>query len=540
MRLAVFAFSLLLTLAGCVAPSSTRTATGRHPWTVPHVLRVADISEPDHLNPYLSEMDVAYDVTSLIYSYLIVADDRGHLIGDLATGVPSLANGGISADGRTYTYHLRRGVRWHDGAAFTSADVVASWRAAIDPHNLTIFRQGYDQIESIDTPDDYTLVVHLRERYPPFVSQFFAPLQEGGKPILPAHVLAKETDFNRGALASHPIGTGPFRFVSWQRGERIELARNDRYFKGRPKLERIDFRFVPNDQTMLTEMRLHHLDLVVSPPGPLYEQYRSLDAVTVALAPWNAQEVLVINAQKPGLGEVSVRRAMASAVDYDTLITKLSHGVGERAYNVFAPTAIGYTRLQPYRHDPAWARATLERAGWKRGADGIRSRGGVRLEYTIAVITGSTNLERIALELQQNLRDVGIGIAIRAYPYNVIFAPEGPIDQGTYDMAIYSTTLSWDPDAHVYYGCDQWYPKGENHFGYCNPRFDELERKGFSTDDPRARARYYVQASRELYNTAAYIPLYELRRIVVHSPDLRNFSVNPTATPWWNSWQWDI
>ncbi|MHB8146895.1 MAG: ABC transporter substrate-binding protein [Vulcanimicrobiaceae bacterium] len=531
---------LVVACAGCARIAAPTAPGNRHPWTIPHVLRFADISEPDHLNPYLSEMDITYDLSSLMYSYLIVADDRGRLIGDLATTVPTLANGGISRDGRTYTYHLRHGVRWQDGVPFTSHDVVASWRAVVNPRNLTIYRQGYDRISSIDTPDDWTVIVHLRDRYPPFVTQFFAPLQEGGKPILPAHILARERSFNRGELSRHPIGTGPFRFVSWHHGDRIELTRFNRYFRGRPKLQRIEFRVIPDDQTILTEMRLHHIDLVVSPPAPLYEAYRSLHDVVTQPVPWNAQEVLVINGRRPGLGDIAVRRAMANAIDYRVLIDKFSHGVGETAYNVFAPTAIGYERLAPYRYDPTQAERLLTRAGWVRGRDGIRTKGKTRLDFTVDVITGSVNLNEIALNLQQDFRAVGIGLSIKGYPYDTIFSAGGPLYSGKYDMAIYSTTLSWDPDAHVYYGCDQWYPHGENFFGYCNRQFDTYEREGLATDDAHLRAQAYRQASRILHDTVAYIPLYELRRIVVRSPDLHGLRDNPTSTPWWNAWQWDI
>ena len=125
----------------------------RHPWTVPHVLRIADISDPDHLNPYLSEMDVTYDLASLVYSYLVVADARGRLIGDLAVTVPTLANGGISRDGRTYMYHLRENVVWHDGEPFGARDVVASWQAVMDPRNNTFEHEGYDRVRRIDAPD---------------------------------------------------------------------------------------------------------------------------------------------------------------------------------------------------------------------------------------------------------------------------------------------------------------------------------------------------------------------------------------------------
>ncbi|HEY1976557.1 MAG TPA: peptide ABC transporter substrate-binding protein [Candidatus Baltobacteraceae bacterium] len=539
MRYAVFVALSLALLTGCTRTASTG-AGGRHPWTVPHVLRIADLSDPDHLNPYLSEMDVTYDVSSLIYSYLVVADDRGRLIGDLASTVPSLTNGGISRDGRTYVYRLRRGVLWHDGAAFTSKDVVASWHAVIDPHNNTFEHEGYDRVASIDAPDAYTVVVHLRDRYPPFVSRFFAPLQEGGKPILPAHVLGSEGSFNTGTLSAHPVGTGPFEFVSWERSDRIVLKRFDRYFRGRPKLERIELRFIPTDQTIANELQAHRLDLIVAPQTSLLSTYKAVPGVFVSTAPWNTQAALIINASKPALHDLAVREAIADSVPYDDILRDVTFGLYEQARNVVAPTSIGYEVLPLRRQDLSAANHVLDARGWRRGSDGIRARDGVRLEITVATIAGFTNAQRALLLLQAALHETGVALAIKNYPYRTIFAPDGPVYGGTYDTAFYSNTINWDPDISNFVGCDRWYPKGQNIYRFCDPRLDALELAGLRSDDPAVRAPVYRRANLLMWNDVPYIPVYEGRRLIVRSDDLRNYRPNTTATPWWNAWEWDI
>jgi peptide/nickel transport system substrate-binding protein len=541
MRHAVaFAFAVAA-LAGCAKVPAPAEAGARHSWTLPHVLRVADISDPDHLNPYLSEMDVSYDLSSLVYSYLVVADTRGRLTGDLATIVPSLANGGIARDGRTYVYHLRRNVVWHDGVAFGARDVVASWRAVMNPANDTFEHEGYDRVASIYDPDPYTVVVHLRERYPPFVSRFFAPLQEGAKPVLPAHLLSAGGGFNTGSLSSHPVGTGPFTFVSWARGDRIVLKRFDRYFKGRPALSRIDFRVVPSDQTIAAMLQEHQIDLIVAPETSLVDQYRATPGVFVGTAPWNSQATLVLNARKPALHDAAVRRAIAMAVPYAAILRDVTRGLYEPARNSLPPTAIGYEPLPSRGTDPAIAASELQRSGWISGSDGVRARGGVRLEFTLATIAGSSNGERIALLAQSSLRAAGIAVTIKTYPYRTIFAaPNGPVYSGEYDIALYSSTLNWDPDVYNYTACDRWYPQGQNIFRFCDPRLDGLERSGLQTDDPVRRAQIYRRASRLMWSEVPYVPVYEARRLIVRSADLRNYDVNPTSTPWWNAWRWDI
>jgi peptide/nickel transport system substrate-binding protein len=525
---------------GCSRVESSHSAGTRHAWSIPHVLRVADISDPDHLNPYLSEMDISYDVSSLIYSYLVIADDRGRLVGDLATNVPTLANGGISQDGKTYVYRLRRGVLWHDGAAFTSRDVAASWQAVMDPRNNTFEHEGYDRVAAIETPDPYTVVVHLRRRYPPFVSRFFAPLQEGAKPVLPAHILAKESSFNTGALSAHPIGTGPFRFVSWERGDRIVLARFDRYFKGRPGLSRIELRFIPDPQTIASELQAHRLDLIVVPQTSLLEAYRGVNGVVVATAPWNSQAALVLNAARPPLDEVAVRRAISVAVPYAQIIADVTRGLDALPRNSLPPTAIGYVPLPPRQLDIARAKHLLDASGWRTGSDGIRSRNNVRLALTLDTIAGAANFERSALLMQASFRAAGIDLTIKTYPYRTIFVTDGPIYSGKYDLAYYSNTTNWDPDVYNFLACDRWYPKGQNIFRFCDPELDALERAGLQTDDPRARAEIYRRASALIWRDVPYVPVYDARRLIVRSADLKNFRPNMTSTPWWNAWQWDI
>jgi peptide/nickel transport system substrate-binding protein len=431
-------------------------------------------------------------------------------------------------------------VRWHDGAPLTSADVKFSWQAVVNPNNNTLHREGYTEIASIATPDKYTVIVHLKRRYPPFVSKFFTPLQEGGKPILPAHILAKYPSINQVPFNAAPIGSGPFRFVKWERGREIILARNTAYFKGVPKLERLEFSIIPNDNTIFNEVRLHHIDLVAAPPSTLYAQYRELPDVVTRLYPWNSQALLIINQSHPGLDDVRVRRAIAAAIDYNAIIDKLTRGSGEPAHDIIPPTAIGYVRNPAYRYDPAAANKMLDGAGYKRGADGVRAKGDVRLEYTLDTISGSNSLRAEAVQLQQYFAAVGIRLNIKPYAYNDIFTPEGPIYGNIYDFAIYGVTISWDPDMLYYIGCDYFYPKGENVYRYCNRQVDALEKAGLQTDDPAKRAAIYSRAERLIWQTIPYIPLYERRRIAVHSPDLRNFKVNPSSTPWYNIWQWDI
>ena len=384
-------------------------------------------------------------------------------------------------------------------------------------------------------PDSRTVVVHLKRRYPPFVTQFFTSLQEGSKAILPEHVLGKLHEINDAPFNLAPIGTGPFKFVKWEHGRGIDFVANPDYFKGKPKLEKIQFRVIPDDNSILEALQTHDIDMVVSVATTQYRHYMQLEGVTTKLFPWNAANVFIINNTRPGLRYVEVRRAIAMAIDYRTVIQKVTHGVGLIDRDIVPPSAIGYTENAPYRYDPAAANALLERAGWTRGPDGIRHRGDERLAFTMVLSSGSANARSIAIQVQAFLKAVGIEMTLKSYPYNVIFSFDGPIQKMTYDFSDYSYTLPYDPDNLVYLGCDQRPPKGQNVFGYCDPPVEAGEKAGLTTDDPLKRAAIYRPVEKPSTETIPYVPLYLLRRPTAYNSDLKGYSASPAIASWWNA-----
>jgi peptide/nickel transport system substrate-binding protein len=410
----------------------------------------------------------------------------------------------------------------------------------MNPANNVSHREGYDAVARIDTPDATTVVVRLKHRYPPFLTEFFTSLQEGAKVILPAHLLAALPNINHAPFNADPVGSGPFRFVSWERGRGAVLVRFDDYFKGRPKLDRIMFRVIPDDTTILSAVQTHDVDMVVSVPASLYDSYRAIRGVRAQLFAWNGMSVFIMNNGQPALHHREVRQAIAAAIDYDALITKISHGVGTYAHDIVPPVAVGYTNNPPYRYDPVRARAVLDRAGWKLGADGVRSRNGERLDFVLTLSAGSLSARSVAVQLQRQFHDVGIGLGLKTSPYNVIFSYDGPINSRHYDFAIYSYTLPWDPDNSAYLACDQFSPKGENVFAFCDPRVDAGERAALAVDDPAKRAAIYHPLERYIHDAVPYVPLYLLRRATAVNDDLKGFAPAPGIAGWWNAWQWSI
>jgi peptide/nickel transport system substrate-binding protein len=533
----LLAAACIMLLGACTRVESG--AGGRNPWTVAGVLRLGDVAEPDSLNPLLSTMDLSYDISSLTFSYLVVADARGEMIGDLATVVPSLANGGISRDGLTYVYHLHGGVRWHDGAPLTSRDVAFTWRAIMSSRNNVLHREGYQEVDRIETPDDRTVVVRLRRRYPPFVTQFFTTLQEGAKPVLPAHILAAQREINDVRYNALPIGSGPFRFASWDRGQRIVLVANEHYFRGAPRLARIELRVAPDVNTLLTLLQTHEIDMLVGASPLAYVRFRGVPGFRATLSPWNSQQILALNNARPALRYVEVRQAIARAIDYDALIAKVWYGTARRAHDILPPTALGYLDRSPYPYAPTAAAAILQRAGWLSGPDGIRARGGVRIDLTMVIAAGGPS-QQVGVQIQSMLRRVGIGLTLKPYPYRGIFAFDGPIVRGNYDVALFANTLSYDPDNTARLGCDQFAPKGENEVRFCDPIVDALERAGLETDDPAKRTAIYRAVGERVRDEVPFVPLLMQDRVTVANSDLRGYDPAPVAAPWWNAWRWSI
>jgi peptide/nickel transport system substrate-binding protein len=252
MRAAIAAGLIAVAAAGCTKVGNQETAGTRHSWTRPGVLRIAENANPVTLNPLIQASAVTGDLSTLIYSYAVVYDDHAKPVPDAVSEVPTLANGDVSKDGMTLKYKLRHDIKWQDGQPMTCKDLRFTWQAVINPHTNIATTDGYRDIKDIDCSDPYVAVVHMKRVYAPFLQQLWG--LNGNAPILPDHLLAKylssPTSINNAPYNSMPVGTGPFKVIEWQRGSLVRLAANPAYFRGKPKLNEIDYYFLPDENTM--------------------------------------------------------------------------------------------------------------------------------------------------------------------------------------------------------------------------------------------------------------------------------------------------
>ncbi len=523
---------LLLLASTTVVPAQTPAARA--------TLRMISGTEPLTLNPILLTTAQDDEVFALFSDLLVVSDDRGGISPQLAARVPTLQNGDISKDGLSIAYHLRHGVKWHDGVPFTSKDVRFSWEAVMNPRNNVASRTGYDLVQRVELPDDYTAIFRLKRRYAPAVLSLFG----GGSNcrLIPEHLLGKESSLNQVDFNQHPVGTGPFKVVSWKRGQSLELAANDDYFLGKPKLSRIVVQFVPSSTTAGIMLRTHETDLARL-DSATYREVRDDPGIRVVLTPQFAFIALQLNVSRPALHDVRVRRALAYAIDRASIVEKDTFGTGQVADGDLGPISWAHSdEVTHYPFDPAKAKALLDEAGWKTGPDGIRQKDRKRLELEMVEATGGTTGHNEDVQVQQMLHDVGIVLTIKGYAPSLVFAPAsqgGVLPSGNYDAYISGWIGGADPDNASNFTCAAISPAGQNSMRYCSRTLDAAESEALGTYDLAARKRAYAEIERILSEDLPMIFLYWPKGRFGMNRALRGFATNG-VTVTWNAYAWSL
>ena len=523
-----------------LAPAGV-TRAARHAWTIANVLRIGIQTSPDTLQPLLTSDTTDKMIGRLLFDPLISADARGRAIPILAAQIPTLRNGGISRDGLTLTYRLRRNVTWHDGAPFTSADVAFSWRAILDPANDVSSRAGYDLVRTVETPDAQTVVFRLRRRFSPAIDTLFA---ESDTPmfIIPEHLLGHLRDLNTAPFNAAPVGTGPFRFASWRRGDRIELVANDRYFLGKPKLKSIVIEIVPSEETELNRLRAHELDWIFEPSPQLYAQLRRLPGVRTLLGDRNEVEELLLQQRRPPLDDVRVRRAIAHAIDARAMVAKLTSNSARVADEEHPPFMWAHAGGHAIAYDPARSRRLLANAGWVAADDGVLQRRGRRLALTLAYNGSNATRRSGVILVQAYLRAIGIETTLKSYPLTLFAAPLGSggiLAGGTFDVSFTGFVAGIDPDDSVRFMCRSIPPGGDNYVRYCRPDMDSAQFSALEHYDVATRKAAYARIQDTIARDVPQIFLWWPRQVQAISDDFAGFAPNPVNEAW-NAWQWRI
>ncbi|HET9098789.1 MAG TPA: ABC transporter substrate-binding protein [Acidobacteriaceae bacterium] len=480
----------------------------------PKTVTVAIESSPTNLDPRIGVDAQSERIDELIFDSLVKKDAHFNLQPDLATSWDT-------PNPLTYIFHLRTGVKFHNGQAFAARDVKWTLDSMRNRSILTSKYQAYRNIASIDAPDSQTLVIHMKQ---PDAALLWN-LSDGALGIVP---YGSGRDFQQ-----HPIGTGPFRFVSQELDKDVALERNPLSWQAVPNIGQLRFEVIPDQMTRALALRKGSADVASNALSPdMIWSMRNDKSLSIAESPGTVVQYLTFNLRDPYLRDTRVRQAIAYAVNRPLIIATLLRGMARPADSLLPPNHWAYTGdLALYAYDPQRAKQLLDDAGYKSGPDGVR--------FHLTMKTSNDGGAReLAMTLQQQLRPIGIALDVRSFEFATFYSD---ISHGSFGM--YS--LRWiggneDPDIfHYAFASASVPPHGANRGDYSNANVDRLLQAAASESDQAKRRTLYVQVQQVLANEMPTLPLWFVDSVVIYNRRLSgvkadqsgNFYFLETAMP---------
>jgi peptide/nickel transport system substrate-binding protein len=471
-----------------------------------------------NLLPVLASDGTSGDINGLVYNGLVRYDKDLNIEGELAERWE------ISPDNLTLTFHLRQGVRWHDGAPFTAEDVLFTYRLLVDPKTPTAYAERYRQVATAEVLDAYTFRVRYHKPLATaLISWAFS--------VHPRHLL-EGVEITKSPLASHPIGTGPYRFVAWQRGEKIVLEANPDYFEGPPYIQRVLYRVIPDASTMFLEMQSGGLDHMGLTP---LQYARQTDTPAFRRRfrkyryPAFAYTYLGYNLHRPMFQDKRVRQALSYAIDKQEIIDGVLLGLGQVASGPYKPGSWAHNSdVSLYRYDPQRARALLAEAGWQDSdGDGVLDRGGKPLAFTIVTNQGNDQRVKAGEIIQRRLSEVGVKVKLRVVEW-AAFLKEF-INPGNFDATILGWSGGIDPDVYNVWHSSKTGPGELNFIAFQNTEVDQLLEAGRRTFDQKERKRFYDRFQEILAEEQPYTFLYVPESLPVVAARFRGIEPAPAG-----------
>lgn len=517
-------------------------------------LIVAWWNEPTDLTPYVVSQLPARILSHFVVEGLIGVSPNGEYQPWLAREVPTTANGGLRllANGKMdVTYKLASEVLWSDGRPFTSEDVKYTWEFVMK--EPTVFsREGFDRIESIETPDALTAVVHFSEIYAPYLILF--------EHILPKHQLGSVVDLSKTDYGRRPLGTGPFRFTEFVAGDHLTAERNTSYrIKNLPLLDRIIFRFIPSRDTAFLQLKVGEVDAMWSLLELQGAEIEKSGEAKLLVGPSSQVWRLEFNLAKPGdpadpsiphpvLGDVSVRRALTLATPKRQIIDSLLFGKGDVANSILSIGWAAPKDLVQEGYDPAKAKQILDQAGWLPGPSGIRAKAETRASLTISTLSSDPVRVKIQQVLIDEWKNIGIELKIRNFPLSQLFAVGGPVRQGDFDIDMYAEAVRVDPHVRL---SERYHsksiPRRENRLVGLNwNRFGTSEMDGLLERaavlvDRAERTKLYRQLLQIVNDHYLNVWLYAQNNIDAFRANVGGYGQsNPWMTFGWDAQNWSI
>lgn len=487
----IVVLSLLFCLLSCSSKSD------------PNTLVMIIESSPTNLDPRVGLDGQSQNIDNLIFDDLLTKAD------DLNVA-PGLAERWEIPDPRTYIFYLHHGATFHDGRPLTSRDVKWTFDSLLQGQIRSTKAAVYKYVDHIDAPDDFTVIFHMKEAD----ATLLWNLCDGAMGIVP---------YGSGyEMTLHPIGSGPFKFVSAETDREVILERNASYWGEKAKLSRLRFAVVPDETTEALELRKGSGDITINSLTPDTAVTLARNAnLKVESGPGTRLAYLGFNLRDPILSNVRVRQAIAYALDRGPMIEYLWRGQARPARSILPAQSWAYNGNVPaYEHDPEKAKQLLDAAGYP-------AVNGVRFHITMKTSTDPNTRMMVAV-IQQQLRDVGIALDVRSFEFATFFSD---VQHGAFQMY----GLRWiggneDPDIFEYaFHSSRFPPNGANRVFYLNPRVDALIDQARRQTDPAVRKPLYAEVQQIIAEDLPYINLWYLDNVLVHTNRVHGISLNPTG-----------
>ena len=517
-RLSVILFLILLLLAGCANEQSNSGPQEKayKPTAYGDIIVRGDIGDASNLIPILASDSASHSIAGLIYNGLVKYDKNMNIVGDLAESWD------ISKNGLVITFHLRKGVKWHDGRPFTAKDVLYTYQVTVDPKTPTAYAGDFLKVKKAEVLDDYTFRVTYDKPFAPSLISWSSA-------VLPRHLLEGQ-DITKSSLARHPVGTGPYLFKEWLAGQKIVLVSNADYFEGRPYVDGHVTRIIPDMATMFLELRARNIDMMGLTPlqytrqtennlfRQSFDKYRYLAF---------AYTYLGYNLKHPFFADKRVRQAISYAINKEEIISGVLLGLGKPATGPYKPGTWAYNEnVKTYSYNPQKARELLRAAGWtKTNNDGFLEKDGRPFTFELITNQGNETRQKCAEIIQRQLKEVGIDVKIRILEWAAFI--NDFINKRRFEAVILGWTIPLDPDAYDVWHSSKTAPEELNFISYKNPEVDALLEKARSTFEQKLRKKYYDRFQEILVEDQPYTFLYVPDELVIISKRFRGIEPAP-------------
>ena len=487
------------------------------------ILTIAKASDAVALDPHVATAGPSVWVYSNIYDTL-VAEDR-----DLGIK-PALATSWEQPNPKTWRYHLRKGVKFHDGTPFNAEAVKFTFDRALNKERPARGLSMAGPISDVKVVDEYTVDISTPKPYGPFHQAISEVFVFGI--VSPSAVKKYGDDFGR-----NPVGTGPFAFSSWEKNSQIVLSRNEHYWGGKPHLDKLIFKVIPEASSQVLAFGANEIDGIMSPDASLVPRLKSGGDADIYQVPGLRLLHVGFNTKRPVVSDVRVRQAINHAINRKALAERILKGTATPAEGYLPKQVFGYYDAGFYGYDPKRAKQLLAEAGWKPGADGKFQKNGKPLAVSFWGYTGrDPNSRLIAEAVQGDLDRLGVTVDLRIWDYPQLGSAlwretpkEGP--QATkFDMFMLGwTTITGDADFTLYGTLSDTAipPLGLNATFWAPKEYMDALNKGRFSTDPNDRKAAYKAAQEMLYANAIWSPLVVLNQVAAFKTYVKNYQPHP-------------